>query len=78
MAYKNAKSLTDLEAMAEGNSLLYVDALVHEYTSNSLFIPTMTMDDLKLDPARCGVNGSPTKVFKVEVGCFSRRQSCYG
>jgi electron transfer flavoprotein beta subunit len=24
------------------------------------------MDDLKLDAERCGVHGSPTKVFKVE------------
>ena len=66
MAYKNAKSLTDLEMMAEGNSLLYVDKLVHEYTSRSLFIPTLTTDDLKVDGDRCGIKGSPTKVFKVE------------
>jgi electron transfer flavoprotein beta subunit len=66
MAYKNAKSLFDIEAMAEGNSLLYTDTLVHEYESNSLFIPTMTMDDLKLDIDRVGIKGSPTKVFKVE------------
>jgi electron transfer flavoprotein beta subunit len=24
------------------------------------------MDELKLDPERCGVKGSPTKVFKIE------------
>jgi electron transfer flavoprotein beta subunit len=66
MAYKGAKSLMEIEKLAEGNSLLYVDQLVHEYESRSLFIRTMTMDDLKLDPERCGVQGSPTKVFKVE------------
>lgn len=66
MAFKGAKSLMEIEKMAEGNSLLYVDQLVHEYESRSLFIRTLTMDDLKLDPARCGVHGSPTKVYKVE------------
>ena len=61
MAYKNARSLTDLEGMADGNSLLYIDKLVHEYSERNLFIQTFTMDDLKLDVERCGVKGSPTK-----------------
>jgi len=30
------------------------------------FIPTFTMDELKLDVERCGVKGSPTKVYKIE------------
>ena len=66
MTYKSAKSLLELEAMAEGNSLLSVDNLVHEFESRSLFIPTLTMEDLKLSPKRCGIQGSPTKVYKVE------------
>jgi electron transfer flavoprotein beta subunit len=66
MTYKGAKSLMEIEKMAEGNSLLYVDQLVNEYETRELFIRTMTMDDLKLDVDRCGVAGSPTKVFKVE------------
>lgn len=66
MAYKNAKSLLDLETMVEGNSLLYIDKLVYEYKSRSLFIPTLTTDDLNVDDVRCGIKGSPTKVHKVE------------
>lgn len=66
MAYKNAKSLTDLENLADGNSLLYIDKLVHEYEEKNLLIHTFTMDDLKLDADRCGVKGSPTKVHKIE------------
>ncbi len=66
MAFKGAKSLLELEKMAEGNSLLYIDKLVFEYTSRSLFIPTLTADDLNIDPSRCGVKGSPTKVYSVE------------
>ncbi|MGB2869954.1 MAG: electron transfer flavoprotein subunit beta/FixA family protein [Bacteroidota bacterium] len=66
MAFKGAKSLLELEQMAEGNSLLYIDKLVDEYKSRSLFISTLTMDDLQLSPERCGVQGSPTKVYKVE------------
>ncbi|MCX6137244.1 MAG: electron transfer flavoprotein subunit beta/FixA family protein [Ignavibacteriales bacterium] len=66
MAFKGAKSLMEIEKLAEGNSLLYVDQMVHEFESRSLFIRTLTMDDLKLEPERCGVQGSPTKVYKVE------------
>jgi electron transfer flavoprotein beta subunit len=66
MAYKNAKSLIDLEKMTEGNSLLYIDKLIFEYESHNLFIPTLTFDDLQLDIERCGIKGSPTKVYKVE------------
>jgi electron transfer flavoprotein beta subunit len=66
MAFKGAKSLMEIEKMAEGNSLLYVDQLVHEFESRQLFIRTLTMDDLKLEVDRCGVHGSPTKVYKVE------------
>jgi electron transfer flavoprotein beta subunit len=66
MAYKGAKSLLELEKMAEGNSLLYIDKLVFEYKSRSLFIPTLTADDLHIYVARCGIKGSPTKVYAVE------------
>ncbi len=66
MAYKNAKTLMELEKLAEGNSLLYIDQLKEEYKSKNLYIQTLTMDDLKLDAERCGVHGSPTKVHKIE------------
>ena len=66
MAFKNAKSLMDLEKLTEENSLLYIDDLVQEYEGRGLLIKTLTMDDLNLDPARCGIKGSPTKVYKVE------------
>ena len=66
MAYKGAKSLLELEKMAEGNSLLYIDKLVYEYTNRSLFIPTLTAEDLHIDVTRCGIKGSPTKVYEVE------------
>jgi len=66
MAFKGAKSLLELEKMVEGNSLLYIDKLVHEYRGRSLFIPTLTADDLEIDVGRCGIRGSPTKVHKVE------------
>ena len=66
MRYKGAKSLLELEKIAEGNSLLYIDKLVYEYTSRSLFIPTLTAEDLNVDDTRCGIKGSPTKVYAVE------------
>ncbi len=66
MAYKNAKTLIELEKLTEGNSLLYVDQLKEEHIARNLYIQTLTMDDLELDIKRCGVHGSPTKVHKVE------------
>lgn len=66
MAFKNAHSLMELEKIAESNSLLYVDTLKEEYMAQNLFIPTITMDDLDVEQARCGLAGSPTKVHKVE------------
>jgi electron transfer flavoprotein beta subunit len=66
MAYKNARSLVELEKMVEGNSLLYLEDLKEEYISRSLFIETLTMDELRIEQARCGLHGSPTKVFKIE------------
>jgi electron transfer flavoprotein beta subunit len=66
MRYKAAKSLTELEKMAEGNPLLYVDTLLNEYTERNLFIPTLTTDDLPVDQSRIGIKGSPTKVWKIE------------
>jgi len=66
MAYKNARSLVELEEMVSENSLLYIDDLKDEYIAKSLYITTLTMDELKVDPNRCGMVGSPTKVYKVE------------
>ncbi len=66
MAVKNARSLLELEKMTESNSLLNIDDLKVEYISNNLYIPTYTVDDLDVDPDRCGLAGSPTKVHKVE------------
>jgi len=66
MAYKNARSLSELEKMVEGNSLLYVDDLKEEYTTRNLYLQTLTMDELPVDPERCGLLGSPTKVYKID------------
>ena len=71
MAYKNAKSLMDLEKMVAGNSLLSIEDLVEEYSAADLMIETFTTDDLDVDVARCGLSGSPTKVHKVELVVLS-------
>jgi electron transfer flavoprotein beta subunit len=66
MTYKGAKSQLDLEKMVDENPLLYMDKLLHEYQARQLFIPTLTADDLDVDPERCGLKGSPTKVHRIE------------
>ncbi len=74
MACKNAKTLIDLEKMAEENSLLYLDKLVDEYRSRNLFIDTLTADDLEVDAERCGLRGSPTRVYKIESVVLKGRE----
>jgi len=66
MAYKNAKTLSELEELTQANSLLYIDTLQEEFVSKGLYIHTFTMDDLDVDPERCGISGSPTKVHKID------------
>jgi len=66
MAFKNARTLMELEKMVESNSLLYIDTLTEKYENKNLFIPTLTTDDLDVELTRCGLAGSPTKVHKVE------------
>jgi len=36
------------------------------YKKNGWVIPVLTFDDLGLDPDKCGLNGSPTKVHKIK------------
>ncbi|MBI9070158.1 MAG: electron transfer flavoprotein subunit beta/FixA family protein [Melioribacteraceae bacterium] len=66
MAFKNSKSLLDIEKMGNENALLPYTNLLEEYKSRNLFINTLTMEDLQLDISRLGIKGSPTKVHKVE------------
>ncbi len=66
MQFKNARTLMELEKLADDNSLLYSDRLVHEAKGRGLFIQTFTADDLDVEPDRCGIKGSPTKVHKIE------------
>ena len=66
MAYKNARSLIELEKMVEENSLLVLEDLKQEYIAKGLFIETLTMDELQIEAERCGLHGSPTKVYKID------------
>lgn len=66
MAYKNARSLTELEKMAKSDPACDVEELVENHTERGRFIKTVSADDLDVDLARCGIGGSPTKVHKVK------------
>ena len=65
MALKGALSRLELEKIsaAEPEQL---DKLVADYTSKGLYIQTLGREDLGVDLERCGIQGSPTKVHKVE------------
>ena len=66
MAFKNARTLLELEKMTESNSLLYIDDLKDEYIAKDLYMDTFTLDDLDVEVERCGLAGSPTKVHNVD------------
>ncbi len=67
MALKKARSRLELEAMLEASaSAEELDELVAAYRSKGLYIQTLSCDDLGVEPERCGLQGSPTKVYKVE------------
>ncbi len=67
MRFKNAKTLLDIQKMADENSLLSLEELIEDYKSKNLYIETITSEDLTdLDKTMLGLHGSPTKVHKVE------------
>jgi electron transfer flavoprotein beta subunit len=66
MAFKNARTLIDLEKLVEDNSLLYLDKLIEENRQRGLYIDTFTADDLDIQAERCGLKGSPTRVYKID------------
>ncbi len=66
MALKNARSLLELSKAAGSGSPDIIDKLKQEYISKNRYIQTLAIDDLDVEPERCGVAGSPTKVHKVE------------
>jgi electron transfer flavoprotein beta subunit len=67
MALKKARARTELEAMSEASAAAEeLDKLVATYTSKGLYIQTLDCDDLGVEVERCGIQGSPTKVYKVE------------
>lgn len=74
MAYKNARTLVDLEKMVDENSLLYLDKLTEEHRSRHIFIETFSADDLAVDAERCGLKGSPTRVYKIESVVLAGRE----
>ena len=67
MALKKARARVELEAMPQASaSDGGLDELVADYRSRGMYIETLSCDDLGVELERCGIHGSPTKVFKVE------------
>jgi electron transfer flavoprotein beta subunit len=66
MAFKKAMTRAELEKFARANSCGDPEQLARDYQSRGLLIPTLGADDLSIEIERCGLNGSPTKVFKIE------------
>lgn len=67
MALKNARTRIELGAMSEASaSAEALDRLVGAYAEKGLYIQTLDREDLGVELERCGIQGSPTKVHKVE------------
>lgn len=43
-----------------------IEEKADKFKENGWVIPVLTIDDLKLDPEKCGLSGSPTKVHKIK------------
>jgi len=70
MALKRARTRIELEK--EASSPDELEGLVAEYARKGLYIPTWGREDLGIELERCGIEGSPTKVHKVESIVLSR------
>lgn len=66
MAFKNARTLMELEEMTKDDPKLKLSDLKEKHEKKNLFIPTITVKDLDVKTSRIGLHGSPTKVHKVE------------
>jgi electron transfer flavoprotein beta subunit len=64
MALKKAR--TRLELAKEASSPEELEKLIADYASKGLYIQTWSREDLGIELERCGIEGSPTKVHKVE------------
>jgi len=64
MALKKARTRLELEK--EASSPEELEKLIADYTSKGLYIQTWSREDLGIELERCGIEGSPTKVHKVE------------
>ncbi len=60
------KARTRLELEKEASSPEELEKLIADYASKGLYIPTWSREDLGIELERCGIEGSPTKVHKVE------------
>lgn len=66
MAAKRARSGIELQRMVDADESLNIEDLKAEYVARKQYIPTYSVADLDVNPERCGLAGSPTKVKKVE------------
>jgi electron transfer flavoprotein beta subunit len=64
MALKRARTRLELEK--EASSPEELEKLIAVYASKGLYIQTWSREDLGIDLERCGIEGSPTKVHKIE------------
>ncbi|MBO8130129.1 MAG: electron transfer flavoprotein subunit beta/FixA family protein [Candidatus Marinimicrobia bacterium] len=66
MYYKKAKTIFELSEIIDDTQVPYLDNLIKEYDDKGLLIKTITAKELQLPEERCGLRGSPTKVYKID------------
>jgi len=66
MFYKKARTVFELQEMAENDQVTDPEKLIKEYQGKGLLIKTLTSKELSLPENRCGLRGSPTKVYKID------------
>jgi electron transfer flavoprotein beta subunit len=68
LIFRNARALWEIEASERTD----VTQRTADLAARGLLIPTLGADDLDVDPSRCGLAGSPTKVHRVAAVVLDR------
>ncbi|HOK95477.1 MAG TPA: electron transfer flavoprotein subunit beta/FixA family protein [Anaerohalosphaeraceae bacterium] len=75
MKYKWAKCRIEVEAAAQSNPSVDVEAVCRDLQTRGLLIDQWDLDYLKADLQWCGRDGSPTKVHRIQSVVLSAKES---
>jgi electron transfer flavoprotein beta subunit len=75
MKCKAAKCRAEVEAMAQQDASINVDAVCKEMDKKGLLIGQWNLDDIEADMQWCGRDGSPTKVHRIQSVVLTSKET---